>query len=200
MTYQTHRAFAVGWVMIGNIILYSKGLTEINYYLALIIMLQLGKCGALFPDVDHNWNNVKEKTMPNLIINKIIHLTGGKHRSWQTHSIDITAIFTVVAFILPNKLYEQQILTEVNREVLSIILIGFSMGWISHLFSDMLTSSGVYLFCFNKRKFALVPKKLFGIKFKTGEEWEQFVFSLTRILNMVIGIACLVYPVLQIHF
>ena len=197
MTYQTHRAFAVGWVMIGNLILYSKGLTEINYYLALIIMLQVGKCGALFPDVDHSWNNVKEKTMPNLIVNKLIHLTGGKHRSWQTHSIDIVAIFTVIAFMLPTKLYELGKITTVNREVLSIILIGFSMGWISHIFSDMLTSAGVRLFCVSRSKVALVPKQLFGMKFKTGEDWEKFVFSLTRMLNIVIGLACLVYPVIE---
>ena len=123
MTFPTHRAFAIGWVLIGNLMLYINGMTEINYYLALVIMLQIGKYGALFPDIDHLWQNVKEKTVSNFIINKLIHLTGGKHRSWQTHSIDIVAVVTFLSFTLPNWLYKTERISKVNMEVLSIILI-----------------------------------------------------------------------------
>lgn len=192
MTYMTHKVFAIGWVLIGNMILYKTGITNINYYLTLMITLPAGKFGALFPDVDHHWDNVKEKTLVNMVINKLIHLTGGKHRSWQTHSWDICLIVTVLGFIVPN--IETLHMTEVNREVLSILWIGFSMGWTSHLFSDMLTSGGVRLFCWNKFKVKLVPKRLGKLTFSTGKSWEQFVYKTTRILNILLGFIAMVYP------
>lgn len=197
MTYPTHKAFAIGWIAIGNLVLYRTGITEINYYLALIIMLQIGKYGALFPDIDHHWQNVKEKTVPNWVINKLIHLTGGKHRSWQTHSIDITVACTIAAFLVPNKLYELGKISIVNKEVLSIVLIGFCMGWLSHIFSDMLTSAGVRLLCISKKKVALVPKQLMGVRFNTGNEWEEFVYRVVKTLNIIIGIIILAYPILE---
>ena len=85
-------------------------LTEINYYLTIPVLLATAKYGALFPDVDHTWQNVKEKTVPNWIINKLIHLTGGKHRSWQTHSIDIVAMFTLLVWLVPNLLYQNDMI------------------------------------------------------------------------------------------
>lgn len=196
MTFQTHRVFAIGWVVVGNVILHNAGVTHINYYLSLIVMLQFGKYGALFPDIDHNWQNVKEKTVPNYIINKLIHLTGGKHRSWQTHSIDIALLTTFLSYTLPIKLLQYGIISEVNKEVLTIALFGFSIGWLSHLFSDMLTSAGVRLFCINKKKIALVPKQFMGLRFNTGNEWENFVYQLTRRINIPIGLLAVIYPII----
>jgi membrane-bound metal-dependent hydrolase YbcI (DUF457 family) len=170
-------------------------MTEVNYYLAMIIMLQFGKYGALFPDIDHSWQNVKEKTVPNMIVNKLIHLTGGKHRSWQTHSIDIALVVTVISFTLPDILLKNGLITEVNMEVLGLVLVGFSLGWLSHLFSDMLTSAGVRVLCYSKKKVALVPKELFGIRFNTGHDWENWVYKVTRVLNVFIGIISILYVV-----
>ena len=102
MTAPTHRQYSICFALIANMLLYIYGITEINYYLALPIMLMASRSGALFPDVDHNWQNVKDKTVVNWFINKLIHITGGKHRSWQTHSIDIVVIFCFLSYILPN--------------------------------------------------------------------------------------------------
>lgn len=197
MTAPTHRVFAVGWVLIGNMILYSLNVSPINYYISMIIMLQIGKYGALFPDIDHSWQNVKEKTAPNFIINKIIHLTGGKHRSWQTHSLDIVILSTIIGYNIPIYLYNTQKIDSLNREILSIVIIGFCTGWLSHLFSDMLTSAGVRITAFSKRKIALVPKQLFGLRFNTGNQWEGFVYQSIKILNLVIGIIAIAYPLLR---
>ena len=98
MTYPTHRQYAICFAFLTSMLVYKYSLSEINYYLALPIILMASKYGALFPDLDHIWQNVKEKTVPNWIINKLIHITGGKHRSWQTHSIDILAIFGELYF------------------------------------------------------------------------------------------------------
>lgn len=197
MTYNTHRAFMVWVVLVANIIIYNKGLNAVDYYLSMIVMLQFGKIGALFPDVDHTWRNVKEKTIPNLIVNKLIHITGGSHRSWQTHSIDIVIIVTIISISLPRYLYTRGILDIVNSNIISIILLGFSSGWISHIISDMLSSEGVRVLCFRRKKVALVPKELFGLRFNTGDVWEDFVYKVTRIFNIVIGIYTLIYPIIN---
>lgn len=154
----------------------------------------MGKYGALFPDVDHSWNNVKDKTVVNWFINKLIHLTGGKHRSWQTHSIDIVAIYTVVAAFLPGILFKYEKISIVNKEVLSLILISFASGWISHIFSDMLTSAGVRVICFIPFKLAFVPKHIGKLRFNTGNEWEAFCYKSTRVINVFIGLLAIIYP------
>jgi membrane-bound metal-dependent hydrolase YbcI (DUF457 family) len=200
MTGPTHKQYSVTFAFLANILLFYYGITEINYYLALPIMLLTSKYGALFPDVDHAWQNVKDKTVPNWIINKIIHLTGGKHRSWQTHSIDICALFTVAAFFVPKILFKYDKISLVNMEVMSIILIGFASGWVSHIFSDMLTSAGVRLICFLKVKIALVPKHIGKLRFNTGNEWEAFCFKSTRIINIVLGIFAIIYPLISLGY
>ena len=196
MTWPTHRQYSITFAFIANMVLYKTGLTQINYYLALAILLLVSKHGALFPDVDHSWKNVKEKTVPNWIINKLIHITGGKHRSWQTHSIDITIISSIILFFLPKILFNYGIISDVNREVMSIILVGFCAGWISHIISDMLTSAGVRLICFLKIKVAFVPNHIFGFKFNTGHEWEEFCYKMARVINIALGIVCIVYPLI----
>lgn len=196
MTYKTHRQFSVSFGLITMMILYTLGFTSINYYAGLIIVLQISKYGALFPDIDHEWQYVKDKTIPNWIINKFIHLTNGKHRSWQTHSLDIVAIATMISIYLPNYLYDNGKIGLVDREVWFIILLGFCSGWISHMVSDMLTSAGVRLVCWKDFKLALVPKKFIFIHFKTGEGWEEFCYKIIRMINLGIGMLSISYPFL----
>lgn len=197
MTGPTHRQYSIGFAYIAMMIIYGLGISEINYYLALPIMLVMSKAGAAFPDVDHIWQNVSDKTTLNKIINTIIHITGGKHRSWQTHSIDICVLFTVASVIIPRKLLEYEVVSKINMQVLSIILLGFAAGWISHIFSDMLTSAGVRLICFLKFKIKLVPKKIGKLRFNTGNEWEAFNYKVVKILNIFLAISCLIYPLIM---
>lgn len=194
MTGPTHRKYSVCFAFIATVILYRFNFTSINYYLSLIIILMASKAGAIFPDLDHDWHNIGVKTVPNWIINKIIHITGGKHRSWQTHSIDICAWFTVLAINLPIIMYNKQMISEVNKEMLSILMIGFASGWISHLYADMLTGEGVRLIFFINKKIRLVPKKLGPLVFNTGHEWEKFNYKVMNIINVILGLACLIYP------
>lgn len=197
MTYPTHRQYAISFAFIAAMILYKYNLSMINCYFALPIIILVSKYGGLFPDIDHSWQNVKEKTVPNWIINKLIHLTGGKHRSWQTHSIDIVLIITILSCIGPNLLFEYEKISEINREVLSILLIGFCSGWISHILADMMTSAGVRLFCWNKKIIIkLVPKKIGKLKFNTGHEWEQFVYRCVKTINIFLGVLCLIFPII----
>lgn len=194
MTGPTHRQYSIGFAYIALVIIYSFGLTEINYYLALPIMLVVSRAGAAFPDIDHNWQSVADKTTLNRIVNFIIHITGGRHRSWQTHSIDICVYYTVASVLVPKLLLDNGWIDKINYQVLLILLLGFAAGWISHLFSDMLTSEGVRLICFLKFKIKLVPKKIGKLRFNTGNEWEAFNYKVVKILNILLAIGCLVYP------
>ena len=194
MTGPTHRVYSVLFAFLTTMLFYKHGVTTIGYYQTLLIVLTFSKSGALFPDLDHNWHNIGVKTVPNKIINTLIHVTGGKHRSWQTHSIDICIIFTVLSYIIPNKLYEMNKITIANKEVTVLILLGFASGWISHLFSDMLTSAGVRLFCFINYKVALVPKKIGNLRFNTGNEWEAFNYKAISVTNKIVGFISLIYP------
>lgn len=195
MTGPTHRQYSICFGLITLVILYVYNITNVNYYLALPIILMASKSGALFPDVDHHWEAVHDKTVVNKIINVIIHITGGKHRSWQTHSIDLCLYFTTASYLVPTVLYNKGIISCTNMEVTVLLLLGFASGWISHLFSDMLTSAGVRLICFlPKSKISLVPKKIGKLRFNTGHEWEAFNFKIIRVINIVLGIYTLIYP------
>lgn len=196
MTYLTHKRFAVWLGMLGAMAVYWQGLTGINYYLNLVMFITFSKVGGLFPDIDHHWTSVKEKTAINWVLNKLIRLTGGKHRSWQTHSLDIATGFALLSYFLPNILYKQDIVGIVDKEIMTAMLVGFTLGWLSHLWSDMLTSAGVRVICFAPFKIALVPKKIFSLRFKTGEEWETFVSKFTQVVNVIVGIVALAFPLL----
>lgn len=154
MTYKTHREFAICFVLIANIIIYKLHLSHTGYYVNMIVMILCGKQGALFPDVDHDWKNVKEKTVINKAINSVIHAMGGKHRSVQTHSWDVWLISFIGALVVNG------LISENNATVFILIISGFWCGWLSHLISDMMTSAGVYITCLNKNsKIAFVPKQ-----------------------------------------
>lgn len=197
MTYPTHKQYSVSFAFITSMLLYKYSMTTINYFLAVAIILMSSKYGALFPDLDHSWRNVKEKTVPNWIINKLIHATGGKHRSWQTHSIDIVIIVTTVCYMAPNIMLSRGLIDVINKEVLNIILLGFCSGWISHIIADMSTSAGVRLFCWNKKIIKFVPNHIGKLKFNTGNEWEDFVCKCVRVINIFLGLACIIYPFLM---
>ena len=195
MTASTHRRFSVSFALLGALLI---DINTVNYYLVIVLLVTFSKFGGLFPDLDHHWHSVKEKTDLNWIINKILRLTGAKHRSWQTHSWDIAIIFAIIAWTLPEILYTKySVISVVDKEVIKIMLLGYSLGWFSHLFGDMLNNAGVRLVCWNKFKIKLVPKKLFSLKFKTGEDWESFCSSFEKYINRLLGILVVIYPLIK---
>lgn len=204
MTGPTHREYSVTFVCIAAMIMYSCSMFTLkfninqpNYYLALLMMLPISKLGAKFPDVDHEWEYVKDKTVVNRILNTLIHITGGQHRSWQTHSIDIVLILTLAAIILPDKLIEYGVVSAVNGKLIYLIVIAFMSGWVSHIFSDMLNGVGVRLICVKRWRVAFVPRKFLWFRFKTGEHWEQFNYFVIRKINIVLGILAVAYPYIE---
>lgn len=195
MTAHTHRRFAVTFALLGALIIENS---LVNYYIGVVLLLTFSRFGGLFPDLDHHWHSVKEKTDLNWIINKILRWTGAKHRSWQTHSWDIAILFCIASWLVPEVLYtDYGIISVVDKEILKMILMGYSLGWFSHLFSDMLNYAGVRLVSWHTYKIRIVPKKLFSLRFKTGEEWESFCNSFEKYLNRVLGMLVAIYPFIR---
>ncbi len=197
MTGKTHRRFSVSFAYILIILLYEYNISEVNYYLTIPIVLLIAQWGAKMPDFDHEWQNVGYKTTFSRIINILIHITGGKHRSWQTHSLDIWTWYSLLAYILPIRSYNLGKLSKVNEEIAILIFLSISAGWLSHLFADMLNGTGIRLFCFSKKTIAFVPKKFLGIRFNTGNEWEEFIYKLIQGINYVLGLLMLTYPFIR---
>lgn len=191
MNYKTHKVFSVFFIMMGVMFLYYKIQPEINYYLFLMVGLSASQKGALFPDIDHHWNSVADKTMINRVINFLIRVTGGVHRSRHTHSIDLHILFGALFYYVPNYLLSNGYITEVNYAIASVLLFSFWLGVGSHLFADMLTRSGVYLSCLLNIKIRLIPNKPF---FSTGGSWEDVVYSIIKALNILTGLVAIVFP------
>ena len=199
MTGKTHRRFSICFAYIMIILLYEFNLSEVNYYLSIPIVILIAQWGAKMPDFDHEWQNVGYKTTFSRIINILIHITGGKHRSWQTHSLDIWTWFTLLSYILPIRLYNLGKLSKVNEEIALLVLLSVSTGWLSHLFADMLNGTGIRLVFFSKKTIAFVPKKIFKLRFNTGNEWEQFVYHFIQAINYVLGIIMVCYPFIRYY-
>lgn len=194
MTGKTHVKVSTCFALIAVM---SMNFTRINYYVYMIVILMCSSAGAKFPDLDHSWCNIPDKNVVKWVVNKLIRYTGGRHRSRHTHSIDVM----IVTYICSNKLVEWYFglgyLSQLDREILLMIIIGFWSGWLSHLYADALTYDGIYWSCLFKYKLKLVPKKLFGIKFKTGEQWESFVYRSHIYINGILGVWVVLYPIVQ---
>jgi hypothetical protein len=160
-----------------------------NYYLCFPVILLVSQWGAKFPDLDHDFSHIKDRNVLTWIINKIIHITGGKHRSWQTHSWDICIAYSIISNLLIGRY-----LKDIDASLAFLINCGFLSGWVSHMFSDMLNGVGVRIVCWNSKTIAFVPKQFLGFHFNTGGDWEMFNYKVMRIADVVLGVIALIYP------
>lgn len=109
-----------------------------------------GIIGSLLPDVDHPSSSFGRRVLP---VSLLLSATFG-HRG-ITHSLfAVVAITLLVWFGLAK--------TGGYPDFVNPLAIGLSLGYLSHLFADYFTNSGVPLLWPNKRKFA------FFVTVKTG--------------------------------
>lgn len=122
-SYKTHSVFAV---ILGAILSYYLNLQIKDiynlffYYFALVL-------GGLLPDIDTKTSIISKFLFPISWIFRIFF----KHRGF-THS----ALAILIMLILTIKYWD----------VNPLFFIGLTIGYISHIFLDMLTSEGVVLF------------------------------------------------------
>lgn len=193
----------------------GQTLEGVHPLLQLAIMYPASTFGSLFPDIDHHEGANPVNTPAGELFHKIVHLPDKiarkvnrkrngkprskmvekllvvKHRAWQTHSIIFTGGISVLIWYLFSQW--QATSGSMDSTICLLLMSGFLVGLASHIFLDMLTTSGVYLFMFKKVK--LVPK---SPKFATGSTWETkwvantltliFTFFAVSIMLNIIGI------------
>ena len=192
MLYLTHSLYAVGISLLFGPLIYLCGFSHVNYWLMLIILAVFGKEGGKWPDCDHSsWNSVKEKTPFYWVCNKIIRMTGGKHRSRHTHALSTCVLFLCAGVVVPVVLANAGMLSFLDSQLIMVCASGFGAGWLSHLLADALNTTGIWATPFSKKQFSLVGKGTI-VKFNTGGNWEdfcQFVVGKVNILCIVAVVA-----------
>lgn len=225
MTGETHKAGGVLCSVAGFLLLKNNNLLlgNVNELIQLGIMYPFCVWASTASDLDHHWDSCPSKDIPSYFINKALHLTtpvykrldnsltasekksnptykatkllSANHRSWQTHS-DLTMVimFMVLVKVLSGSLVGK--ITPVDNVILSLIVMGMSMGFIAHCVLDMLTPEGVWCVLFvgiNKLlKRKLLPEKLRFVPkwgcFATSSDWERFVLLIIKVLTVVVVI------------
>lgn len=237
MTGNTHRAGGMLCSVVGFALLKEQGLLlpEINPCIQWLVMYPFCYWGSTASDLDHNWESCPTKDYPSWLLNKMLHITrpidkildkhlsekrkksnifymishifNAHHRSWQTHS-DLTLI--VMLYFVSRVLNGgYAYLGAFENAVVSLIVMGLSLGIIAHFILDLITPEGINLvICkvintilglFNIKlklpeKLHLVPHSSF---FATGNAWEQFINKLLKIgtvMSILYMIYCLIEP------
>lgn len=171
MLYKTHKVIGALFGAIAFNSMYKNGMlsTDLNPFIQLAIMYPACSWGSTAPDLDHAPDCIKEQTPINLFINKLLHIKSCQHRSWQTHSIWVTLTFCILLMVSAGLLGGLG-LSMLDITILRLIIVGLSIGIVSHLFADMLSMAGIHLI--PGIMIRLVPKNKF---FGTGTPWEKGV-------------------------
>ena len=183
MTGKTHHAGGTAAALVAFQIMRTKGwlLPDCNEFIQLLMMYPFVSFGSIFSDLDHGPESIPSKDPVAIGINKLLRLSGSKHRSWQTHSLLVTGTFCalLLALVYLGNVYFDT-LGALDWILLRLAVIGFDVGVMSHLILDFITPSGIHIW--PGFKIRLVPKKKF---FATGGTWEKIVFWLLIVFLIV---------------
>lgn len=127
---------------------------------------------------------------------KLVKFLACKHRSWQTHSE-----FTLLVLYILWCLNLETVQSEVNLILKLLLILGFAMGVVSHIFLDLLTSEGIPLmlgeFCSIFLPSIKLPTNLHLVpsrpEFNTGSAWELSIRRLLRYTQYVLMVIILLY-------
>lgn len=189
---KTHRAGGTFAMLLTFTVMKQKGLLlpEVNDFVQLAMMYPLCSWGSIAPDLDHGKDSIPDKDLVSILINKLLRLSGAKHRSWQTHCILFTGGLLFILFMLLHlgDLYLSGA-DSLDWKIIRMLLTGLSVGITSHLILDMFSTAGVHFWPGFKLRF--VPKTS---AFSTGSTWETVVFYvlvigiIVLVLNLLLGV------------
>ncbi|NQV00253.1 MAG: metal-dependent hydrolase [Parcubacteria group bacterium] len=161
MTWRTHITFGLTFTVFGFTIL-SFPFNPFGIILTAF--------GALFPDLDASESKIKNLKLskkkgllslikPFEVFGFILNKTLG-HRG-ALHSLAGLVVFSYIAYFVSSFFGEP------------LFFIYFSLGFLSHLLSDMLTKSGVEIFYPWKKNFRLLPRR---IAIKSNSFFDEALF------------------------
>ena len=172
MTGKTHRAGGILCSIIGFAILKEKGLLlpDVNEGPQWLIIYPFCMWGCVASDLDQYWESAPTRGLPDLVINKALHITdplqrsldkkmtakeksksfvyhfakffNAKHRSWQTHSDLTLFLFLGLLIYMMNNPFN--FIPAVDAKILILVLTGICIGIVSHLILDALTIEGIW--------------------------------------------------------
>lgn len=176
MNNKTHKIGGICSGLIASTLLCSSNF-GLEGGIASALIISGSVIGSLAPDIDHPQSKVGRKFILkpiSIFINKVFG-----HRT-ITHSIVMLIFMTTV--LLSSTL----VFTGISNFIYSNLILGFCIGWFSHLFLDALTVDGIPVFYpFIKKKYNLLKIRLD----KDGKK-EEFI---SIILILITGILIVAY-------
>lgn len=173
MNNKTHKIGGVCSGLIASTLLFSNNF-GVEGLLSSTLIVSGATIGSLAPDVDHPESKVGRKFILkpiSIFINKVFG-----HRT-ITHSV-VMSIFMTIILLSSTLLF-----TGISNFIYSNIIIGFCVGWFSHLLLDLLTVKGIPVF------YPFIKKKYNLLRFKTNKD-EEFVSILVILIT---GISMVAY-------
>ena len=173
MNNKTHKIGGVCSGLIASTLLFSNNF-GVEGLLSSALIVSGATIGSLAPDVDHPESKVGRKFILkpiSIFINKVFG-----HRT-ITHSV-VMSIFMTIILLSSTLLF-----TGISNFIYSNIIIGFCVGWFSHLLLDLLTVKGIPVF------YPFIKKMYNLLRFKTNKD-EEFVSILVILIT---GISMVAY-------
>lgn len=215
MTGKTHKVGGMLCAVSGFILLRNSNmlLPNVNEFIQLAVMYPFAMWGSTAPDLDHHWESCPDKTLPNYMVNKALHITkplmkltesnkssgiykfakmmNASHRSWQTHS-DLTLLLVILLLksVLSGTI-GGGVFSKLDLLFLTLMVTGVLMGIVAHFILDMLTPSGIW-FTLGRLGNKIAKCKMFPEKirlvpksrfFATGTSYEDIVCTILRVLT-----------------
>lgn len=212
---KTHSVGGIVSVLGGYLVLKTNGylVNDVSPILQLAVMYPFAIWSSTAPDLDHHADSSPAKDPVSKLINRGLHIfnkptevidnTMGiftskktfpqklvtslacKHRSWQTHSeVPILLMYLLLAKVLTLPL-------SIENTILTLIVMGIALGFMSHIFLDMLTMAGIPTVIgrcissivpfINIRNIRLVPK---SHTFATDTPYESYVRKFLNVTAM----------------
>lgn len=173
MNGKTHKIGGICAGVLTSTFLFANNLDVLNCISSGIIIAG-ASIGSISPDIDHPESKVGRKLLLKPISITISKLFG--HRT-ITHSL-LFSIIMSYALIASASLFSGLL----NYIYLNFV-IGFCVGWISHLLLDLMTVRGIPIY------YPLIKKKYNIFKFKTNKD-EELVSILTILFT---GVAIMMF-------
>lgn len=173
MNGKTHKIGGVCSGLVASTLMFSNTF-GVEGIISSALIISGSTIGSLAPDIDHPTSTVGRKFILkpiSIFINKVFG-----HRT-ITHSV-VMSIFMTLILLSSTLLF-----TGVPNFIYTNLVIGFCVGWFSHLLLDLLTVKGIPVF------YPFIKKKYNLLKFRTDRD-EEFV---SMLILLVTGISMVIY-------
>lgn len=144
MLFKTHLLGGITSGLVTAIALESNDSFSTSPIISTSVVMVTAMLGSGIPDIDKSNSTFGRKVKPlSFLIEKFF-----SHRGF-THSLSFIALLSFIVYLISSRLFT-------NNEISIFLVLGLSVGMLSHLILDALTKEGIPFFHpFWKKKFSL---------------------------------------------